>query len=191
MPQTNQKVEVVLDNQTRAELEALVRVGSAPARKVRQARVLLLADEDRREGRRPDWYIAECVGISLRQIVRIRQQFMREGLAPVLHRKTRSDAGIPQKMDGRVEAKLIALCCSAPPKGRQRWTMQLLADELCRLRVVVSVCEETVRKCLKKTGFNLGEPNASASRSETAPASSRKWKKSSTSITKLTPRTRR
>jgi transposase len=191
MPQTNQKVEVVLDDPTRAELETLVRVASAPARKVRQARVLLLADEDRREGRRPDWYIAECVGISLRQIVRIRQQFMREGLAPVLSRKTRSDAGIPQKMDGRVEAKLITLCCSAPPKGRRRWTMQLLADELCRLRVVTSVCDETVRKCLKKTGFNLGAPNASASRSETAPASSRKWRKSSTSITKRTPRSRR
>jgi hypothetical protein len=184
MPQTNEKVEVVLDKKTREQLEVLVRNGSAPARKVRQARVLLLADQDRREGHRPDWYIAECVDVSLRQICRIRQQFVREGLVPTLERKQRSDAGVPQKMDGRVEAQLIALCCSEPPKGRQRWTMQLLADELCRLQVVTSVCEETVRQCLKKTGYSPGAPNDSASRKKTGPGSSRKWKKSSTSTKK-------
>lgn len=188
MPQTNVKVEVVLDDKTREELQSLVRNGSAPARKVRQARVLLLADEDRREGHRPDWYIAECVGISLRQIVRIRQQFMREGLAPVLNRKTRTDAGIPQKIDGRVEAKLIALCCGTPPQGRSRWTMQLLADELCRLQVVTSVCEETVRKCLKKTGYNPGALSDSAFPKGTVLGSSRKWKKSSTNTTRRTMR---
>lgn len=182
MPQTNVKIEVVLDDSTRGQLQTLVRNGSAPARKVRQARVLLLADEDRREGHRPDWYIAECVGISLRQICRIRQQFVREGLAPTLERKRRSDAGIPQKIDGRVEAQLIALCCSTPPNGRSRWTMQLLADELCRLQVVTSVCEETVRQCLKKIGYSPGAPSDSVFPNGTAPGSSRKWKKSSTNI---------
>ena len=63
MPGTNRKVEVVLEERTRQELESLARSGVAPARKVRNARILLMADEDRREGRRPDWYIAECLGI--------------------------------------------------------------------------------------------------------------------------------
>lgn len=191
MPRTNQKVEVVLDDPTREQLEALVRNGSAPARKVRQARVLLLADQDRREGHRPDWYIAECVDISMRQICRIRQQFVREGLVPTLGRKQRSDAGIPEKMDGRVEAQLIALCCSDPPKGRQRWTMQLLADELGRLQIVTSICAETVRQCLKKIGCSPGVRSDSASRKKTELGSSPKWKKSSTSIKKRTTKPRR
>ena len=47
--------------------------------------------------------------------------------------------------------QLVSLCCSTPPEGRSRWTLQLLVDELCRLQVVTSVCRETVRMCLKKT----------------------------------------
>lgn len=184
MPQTNRKVEVVLDDDVRKALEALVRSGSEPAAKVRKARVLLLADEDRREGRRPDWYISELVGISERQICRIRQQFAREGLDSILIRKKRSDAGIPTKLDGEAEAQLVALCCSEPPVGHQRWTLQLLVDELCRLKVVVSVCPETVRTCLKKIASSRGKRSVSASRRKTVLALWPTWKKSSTSTAK-------
>lgn len=151
MPQPNRKLEVVLDDSLREELESVVRSGSVSARQSRYARVLLMADLDRREGRRPDWYIAEQVGISERQVCRIRQRFVREGWDAARQRKTRVDAGTPQKMDGHVEATLITLCCSTPPHGRKRWTLQLLADELCRLEVVASVCVESVRQCLKKS----------------------------------------
>lgn len=186
MTQPNTKCEVVLSDEQRQELEALVRNGTAAARRVRQARILLLADEDRREGRRPDWYIAQCVGISERQVCRIRQRFAREGLASTIERKTRSDAGVPDKMDGQVEAQLVTLCCSEPPAGQQRWTLQLLVDELCRLKVVASVCRETVRKTLKKIALNRGKRNASAFRKPTAPASLRTWSESLTFTTKLT-----
>ena len=54
-------------------------------------------------------------------------------------------------MDGRAEAKLIALACSAAPAGRTDWTMQLLADKLVELKIVDSVSDETVRRTLKKT----------------------------------------
>lgn len=171
MAQSNQKVEVVLGDDQRKELESLVRSGTSSARTVRQARILLMADEDRREGHRPDWYIAERVGVSLRQICRIRQRFAREGLGATIERKLRSDAGVPQTMDGQAEAQLVALCCSEPPAGHQRWTLQLLVDELCRLKVVASVCRETVRRTLKKIASNPGKRNASASRKKTAPAS--------------------
>jgi len=179
---SNSKVEVVLSEDERQELERLVRSGVASARRVRQARVLLMADEDRRNGHRPDWYIAEQVGLSLRQICRIRQQFAREGLEPTLQRKP----GIPQKIDGTVEARLISLCCSTPPDGRQRWTLQLLVDELCRLQVVSSVCRETVRQTLKKIASSPGRRSGSAFRKPTAPASWRTWNVSSTSTTKRT-----
>lgn len=186
MAQANTKFEVVLDESQREELQRLVRDGTTAARRVRQARILLMADEDRREGRHPDWYISQCVGVSERQVCRIRQRFVREGLAPTLERKTRSDAGLPQKMDGKVEAQLVTLCCSEPPAGQQRWTLQLLVDELCRLKVVTSVCRETVRQTLKKIASSPGKRNASAFRKPTAPASSRTWSGSSMSTTKST-----
>jgi len=188
MPHTNRKVEVCLDDDTREELQVLVRSGTAPARKVRNARVLLMADEDRREGRRPDWYIAERVGVSERQVCRIRQQFARDGMGPTLERQRRSDAGIPKMFDGQAEAQLVSLCCSTPPEGRQRWTLQLLVDELCRLKVVTSVCPETVRKCLKKIGSSRGRRGGSASRKRTGRGSSPRWKRSSTSTAKPTTR---
>lgn len=181
MPQPNQKFEVVLDEVTRTELEGLVRSGRAPARQVRWARVLLLADADRREGRCPDWYIVEQTGVSPRQVVRIRQMFVRQGISPTHARKRRSDAGVPKVLDGRAEARLVTLCCSAPPAGHQRWSLRLLAAELGRLQVVVSVCPETVRRCLKKIVSSPGKRNASVFRSGTVPASWRTWRKSSTS----------
>ena len=175
MAQTNVKFEVELDQHQREHLESIVRSGNASARQLRTARILLMADEDRREGRKPDWYIAEQVGIGERQVGRIRRQFVREGFDATLARKTRSDAGTPKKIDGEVEAKIVALCCSTPPDGHQCWTLQLLVDEACRQQIVATVCRETMRQTLKKIASSLGKRNASASRKETAPASLRKW----------------
>jgi hypothetical protein len=188
MPQPNKKVEVVLDEATRKNLESLVRSGKAPARQVRWARVLLLADADRREGRHPDWQIVEQTGVSPRQIVRIRQMFAHDGIGPTQPRKRRSDADVPKKLDGGVQARLVTLCCSTPPAGHQRWSLRLLADELARLQVVASVCPETVRRCLKKIASSPGKRNASVFRSETVPASWRTWKESSTSTRQNTTR---
>lgn len=186
MAQPNTKVQVVLSDGLRRELEVLVRDGTASARRVRQARILLMADLDRREGRNPDWYIAQCVGVSERQICRVRQRFVRDGLESTLNRQMRSDAGVPEKMNGQVEAQLVTLCCSEPPAGQQCWTLQLLVDELCRLKVVSSVCRETVRKTLKKIASSPGKRNASAFRKPTAPDSLRTWSESSTFTTEST-----
>lgn len=185
MPNTSRKLKVHLSPELRSELEGVCRRQSVGAAKVRRARVLLMSDEDHPEGRRRDWEIAEVVGLSERQVVRIRQQFVREG-EPVLDRKPRTDAGVPKTFDGEAEAKLVTLCCSAPPEDRDRWTLQLLCDHLVRLKVVESVCCETVRRCLKKTNLSLGGPSGSAFRKPTAPASSRGWKRSSTPTSKNT-----
>lgn len=187
MPNLNAKYRVRLTSKQRVGLEAVCRKQSVAAAKVRRATILLMADESHPEGRRPDWQIAETVGLSEKQVGRIRQQFVREG-DPALDRKPRSDAGVPKVLDGQAEATLVTLCCSDPPEGRDRWTLQLLCDELGRLEVVESVCCETVRQCLKKTGSSLGEPNASVSRKRIGRGSSRGWKKSSTCTRKLTTR---
>lgn len=177
------KYVVRLTVEQRTELEKLVRSQKSTALMVRRARVLLLSDAEHVEGRRPDWQIGEIVGLTEKQIKRIRMKFVQEGLAATLKRQRRSDAGTPRKMDGAVEAQLVTLCCSTPPDGHQRWTLQLLVDEMCRMQIVGSVCRETVRKTLKKIDSSRGSRSDSASRRKTGPASSRTWKKSSTSTT--------
>ena len=185
MPALNAKYRVRLTKQQRAASEAICRRQSVAAAKVRRARILLMTDESHPDGRKPDWQIAEAVGLCERQVVRIRQQFVREG-DPTLDRQPRCDAGISRTLDAKAEATLVSLCCSDPPEGRDRWTLQLLCDELGRLEVVESVCRETVRKCLKKTGSSLGGSSDSAFPKQTGRDSSRGWKNSSTSINSRT-----
>ena len=185
MPDLSKKHRVVLSAAQRKELDGICRRQSVAAAKLRRARVLLMSDEGHPDGRRRDWEIAEAVGVCERQVVRIRQQFVRDGES-VLDRKPRPS--VPVKMDGAAEAQLVTLCCSRAPEGRERWTLQLLCDEMARLQVVESVCCETVRTSLKKTNLSLGRPNDSASRKRTVLASLRGRKRSSTSIRKRTTR---
>lgn len=189
MPDLSKKVRVVLDAERRATLEALCRSHSVGAAKARRARILLLSDEGHPDGGFSDKEIAERVGLCERQVVRIRQRFVREGdksLQQTLERKPRPP--VPPKLDGKAEAQLVLLCCSTPPEGRDSWTLQLLCDELARLKVVESVCRETVRRTLKKTNSSLGGRSGSASPTPTGRGSSRRWRKSSTSIRSRTTR---
>ena len=175
------KYRVRLDDEQRQRLLELTRNGSAPARKITHARILLLADEAHPDGRRHDPYITEVLGVHRRTVVRVRQRFAEQGEGPALERKPRVAPPVPPKLDSRGEAHLVALCCAVPPEGHARWTLTLLAKELTRLEVVTTICPETVRRVLKKTSSSPGRSNASASRSGTEPASSPRWRKSSTS----------
>ena len=89
-------------------------------------------------------------------VERVRQRFVEQGLEAALGRKKQDRPSRPRKLDGRAEARLIALACSAPPDGRKAWTMKLLADRLVELEVVDSVSDETVRRALKKTRSSRG-----------------------------------
>lgn len=190
MANTAGKLKVELSSAERKELETLVRRQSVGAAKHRRARILLLADENHPDGHRTDAYIAKSVGICHRQVVRIRQAFVREresqSVEEMCERKPRPPAPERRRLDGQAEAQLITLACSDPPTGRDRWTLQLLCDELARLKVVESVCPETVRKCLKKMSCSLGGPNATVFPKQTERDSSRKWKRSSTYTNKHT-----
>jgi hypothetical protein len=85
----------------------------------------------------------------------VRQQYVTAGLDAGVHRKppARQDR---RKLDGEQEARLVALACSAPPEGRKRWTLRLLADRLVELEVVEDLSRETVRQVLKQTGSSRG-----------------------------------
>lgn len=167
---------VRLSAEQRQRLSDLTRNGAAPAKKILHARVLLLADRDRRDGRRPDEYIAEVLGVHVNTVKRVRKRFATEGEAPALDRRPRAEPPAPPKIDGRAEAHLIALCCSPAPAGHARWTLSLLAGELTRRGLVTSVCRETVRRALKKTSCGRGGGSAGASPSGTRPGSSPRWR---------------
>jgi hypothetical protein len=181
----------MLTVEVRAELEAITRKTSEGAAKLRRAKILLMADTGHVDGGYTDAEIAEEVGLCERQVVRIRQKFVKSGVQPTLRRATRKDAGVSKVIDGRAEAQLITIACSTPPTGRDHWTLEMLCGEMKRQKIVKSVCCETVRKALKKTNFVLGPPSGSALPKKTEPASSSGWKKSSTSIKKRTTRNAR
>ena len=150
-PKSCDKYHVHLTPAQRERLTELTRNGKAPAKKILHARILLLADEDHTDGQRPDSYITDVLGIHRRTSVRVRQRFVQQGEKQALDRKTRPTPPTPPKLDSAGEAHLVALMCSEPPAGRARWTLSPLVSELTRLEVVTSICQETVRKALKKT----------------------------------------
>jgi len=144
---------VRLTRDERRELRALARKGKAAAYKILHANILLQSDVDG-----PAWadqQIADALGCVRTTAERIRKRFVLEGLEAALGRKKQSRLSRQYKLDGAGEARLIALACSEPPEGRDRWTLELLADELVRLRVVDSICGQTVRRTLKKTNCSL------------------------------------
>lgn len=168
---TPHQYPVVLTPDQRDRLERLTRTGSAPVSTVRHARVLLLSDGDRPGGRLTRDAIADALGMHVNTVDRLRKRFVLEGEEPALNRKIRAAPPVPPKIDGRVEAHLVAICCSSAPEGRTRWTLELLAGELTRRGLVTSVSLETVRQALKKTSSSRGGRSAGASRSGSRPGS--------------------
>jgi transposase len=150
------KYKVTLTPDERQQLQEMIAAGKAAAKKLAHARILLKADAS--EGR-PTWSdstIAEAVEVSADTVARVRERFVDQGLEAALVRKKQDKPSRERTLDGRAEAKLIALACSSPPSGRQEWTMQLLADRLVELKIVESISDETVRRTLKKTRSSRG-----------------------------------
>ena len=146
---------VALTAEQRAELRGLVGAGTAPARTLARARILLKADRGEGDPGWSDVAIAGALDVNPSTVLRVRRQFVAEGLAATLARK-RPDRVYERRLDGRQEAHLVALACSAPPDGQARWSLRLLAGELVRLEVVEAVSHETVRQTLKKTSSSRG-----------------------------------
>ena len=142
---------VTLTADERQALHDLIAAGKAASQKLAHARILLKADAAEGGPAWPDHRIAEAIEVSVATIERVRQRFVEQGLEAALVRKPQARPSRLPTLDGRAEARLIALACSAPPDGRATWTMQMLADKLVELQVVPTVSDETVRRALKKT----------------------------------------
>ncbi len=149
------KYAVVLTEADRARLRTLVGSGAAPARTLTHARILLKANQGEGGPAWTDAAIADAVEVHPATVARVRRSCVEDGLDAALERKS-PDRTYPRVLDGAAEAHLVALTCSAPPEGRERWTLRLLADELVRLEVVAAVSHEAVRQTLKQTRSNRG-----------------------------------
>jgi transposase len=169
------KYRVTLTEEERGESQQLVSAGKAAARKLTHARVLLLADATSDRGY-PDDEIAEALGVSLRTIARVRQQFVTEGIEAAINRSPQPPRPDKIKIKGDIEQRLVQLACSDPPQGRCHWTLQLLADELVVLGLVESIGTETVRQALKKTTSSRGSSRPGASRRVPTPSTSGGWR---------------
>jgi hypothetical protein len=146
---------VELTSEERFKLERLLRKGKVAAYKQRHARILLLTDQGTSsKGKMGDSAIAEAVNCGTATVERIRKRFVLEGFEAALGRKNRTNYS--RQIDGDAEAHLITLACSSPPKGRERWTLRLLADKMVELEVVEHCSKDTVHRTLKKTNLSLG-----------------------------------
>lgn len=147
------KYIVRLTEKERRQLEQITKKGKAAAHKIRHANILLKADADG-----PAWMdaaIAKAVCVHVTTVEGVRQRFVEQGLEAALNRKKQDRPSRIPKVDGEVEARLIALRCGPAPEGCAKWTLRLLADKAVELNIADSVSHETVRQALKKTGFAL------------------------------------
>ena len=144
------KYRVALTAEERDELERLLAHGKADVRKIKHAQILLKADEADGGPGWPDQRIAEAFNAGVVTIERVRRRFVEEGLASALSPYRGGNRIYERKLDGTQEAHLIALACSAPPNGRARWTLRLLARRMVERAHVDTLSYETVRQTLKK-----------------------------------------
>lgn len=142
---------VRLSTEERRILTKLITSGRGPARMFARARILLKADQGSQGPGWPDKRIGEALDVTAQTIERVRKQLVQEGFDAVLSRRKYTQKVSRKKIDGDVEAHLIALSCSEPPPGRARWTLRLLADSIVELGYVESISHEAVRQTLKKT----------------------------------------
>ena len=150
-----EKCTVRLTSAERTDLTRLVTTGRHAARTRTRARVLLQTDAGAQGPAWTDAQIRGAFGVSERTVARIRRAFVDGGLDAALHRRPRA---VPKarKLDGQAEAHLIALQCSPPPDGRDRWTLALLTEHFVGLGVSPPVSDETVRRTLKQTASSRG-----------------------------------
>jgi len=150
----SKKYRVTLELSERDQLEALLSHGKADVRRQNHARILLKADESKWGPACSDIEIAEFCETSVPTIERVRKRFVEEGLEIALSPYRTPRRRYTRKLDGDQEAKLISIACSAPPEGRARWSLRLLADKMVELEYVDDICHETVRQTLKKTSLS-------------------------------------
>ncbi len=137
----NVRYRITLTSEEREELRSLVQAGKGRFRRLKRAQILLAAS-----GGSSDVAIAKNLSVGASTVYRTKRRFVEEGLEPALSDEPRP--GADRKLAAKEEALLVVTACSAPPAGRARWTLALLAGEMVRLTKHSSLSSETVRRRL-------------------------------------------
>ena len=138
------------------ELRSIINKGSHTSQTFRAAFILLNCDEGPYSQKVTNEQISKVVKVGMRTIDRVKKKLVEEGFDAVLERRPTRRI-YERKVDGDIEAKLVTLCCSEPPKGFAKWSLRLLADKMVELKYVQSISHVTVRSVLKKTNLNPGK----------------------------------
>ena len=160
----NHKYIVTLTDKERKMLQDLITKGRTQGYRIKHAQILLKLDEIPENQEWTYAKIKEAYHATPHTISQIAKRFVTGGLEAALGRK--EQANRHKKIDGRVEAHIIAIACSEAPEGRARWTLQLIADELVQLGVVDSISDTAVMETLKKTNLSLGRRRNGASQNQ-------------------------
>ena len=144
------RYRVTLSKEERQELEAISSKGSHKSQKVLNALILLNVDESQEKAdRSTNDLLSRILHISMKKIDRVKKRFVEEGIEIALLGNPK-DREYEKKVDGDLEAHLVAISCSEPPEGYSRWSLRMLADKVVEMQYVESLSHETVRRVLKK-----------------------------------------
>lgn len=146
--------KVYLEAAQRVELLHITKSGVHSAMEINHANILLDLDENQEE-KYTQKQIASKYRVCPETVAKIARRFVEGGMECALNRKKRETPPVPSKFTGEVEARIVKLACSAPPKGRKRWTLKLLADEAVRLEILDSISDNGIRMLLKKRNLSL------------------------------------
>jgi len=158
------KYVVKLSAAEREQLNTLIRSGKHSARQLVRARILLKADASEAGESWSDYQIASALETTVNTVARTRQRLVEGGFEAALTHKHSPASARPRIFDGAAEAKLIALACSRPPKGRARWTLKLLETAVVELNIVDRASDNTIGRTLKKTRSSLTGKSSGLSR---------------------------
>lgn len=148
--------EIRLTEEQQYYLKSFVSSGTHSAMEIRRARVLLMLDRTGKTDHVRYKRTAEYAGISVQAVYNMRDEFLgNPDIGAYLTRKKRKTPPVPAKVDGKVEAEIIALACSPHPEGTARWTLRLLAEKAVELHYIDSISHVKVRQILKKQGISL------------------------------------
>ena len=148
--------EIRLSEEEQIFLKSIVKSGVHPAKEITRARVLLLLDRTGKTDHVRYNRTAESVGISVQAVYNMRDEYLaNQDIQAYLTRKKRETPPVPAKVDGKVEAAIVALACSEAPEGHSRWTLRLLAKRTVELKIVDSISYVRVQQILKKHNISL------------------------------------
>ncbi|MCL2222476.1 MAG: helix-turn-helix domain-containing protein [Oscillospiraceae bacterium] len=147
---------IKLTGEQRKELQKFSKTGVNSAKLIKRAEIILQLETSESGKAVTFEEISRRLDVSVTTITKVKKDFLAaEDVKAFLQRKKRDTPPVEPKITGEVEARIIALACSAVPAGCARWTVRLIADKSVELQIVDSLSFKSVQRLLKKHNLSL------------------------------------